>query len=118
MALVRSEVPDTYRGIERHWCPVSEPYTGCDSLFAAMEQGWRLSGVVFCETFTYSQSRTSHVFHFQLVDSDHLLRMPIISSPPVINFIVAEKLTVLSERDLTEAGEIALTEIRQLAALA
>lgn len=78
----------------RHWCPNSEQFTGCDALFSALQQGWEISGVVFCQQFQLSRWRLTQVYYFQLARDKMLTRMAVINSPHVERFITMSDLPV------------------------
>lgn len=79
---------------DRHWCAISEPFTGCDALFAALQQGWTINGVVFCQQFPLTGRQTTQVYYFQLIARERIVRMPVVSSPHVERFIIQHDLPV------------------------
>ena len=78
----------------RHWCPNSEQFTGCDALLSALQQGWEISGVVFCQQFQLSRWRLTRVYYFQMVLGTTLARMAVVNSPHVERFITIRDLPV------------------------
>lgn len=88
-------IPDQFNEVTRHWDPYSEPFTGCDTLFAALQIGWQIYGGVFCRTFWYSGNRQNFVFYFRLKAGVNLRRMAVIGSPHVFNFIRQSRLQVM-----------------------
>lgn len=78
----------------RHWSPDSEQFTGCDALFALLQQGWQITGVVFCQEFWFSGNRYTHVYYFRLVRGDELTRMSVLRSPHVERYVMETDLPV------------------------
>ncbi|MFW5696367.1 MAG: hypothetical protein ACOCXR_01135 [Phototrophicaceae bacterium] len=66
--------------IKRHWCPRSETYTGCDSLMAALNDGWGIF-----HTATVNEHRLARrvvtVYMFTLYRDAQLLTMRVVESP-------------------------------------
>src|SRR2546423_14560136 len=73
--------------LKRHWGSESETYTGGDSLFTALNQGWQIAETVLCQEFSLSRRKTSYVYHFCLIKDGQLVRMSIVSNPRVQSFI-------------------------------
>jgi hypothetical protein len=105
-------IPDQFSEVTRHWDPYSEPFTGCDTLFAALQNGWQLYGAVFCREFWYSGNRQNFVFYFRLKAGANLRRMAVIGSPHVFNFIRQGQLQVMVIKD-TEPVPIPVKVARQ-----
>jgi hypothetical protein len=93
-------IPEQFGEVERHWCPYSEPFTGCDALFSALQEGWRISGGVFCREVCYSGNRKSLIFYFRLNKGNELCRMAVIGNPQVTNFLDRTKLQVLTLKSM------------------
>ncbi|MDX1993184.1 MAG: hypothetical protein SF029_12395 [bacterium] len=92
--------------LNRHWSAASEPYTGADALFSAVDQGWQLSPVVFVEHVTLETRRTVPVFHFVLVRAGDTCRMAVIYSPHVDNYVQIKGLKVFAlHREIHKLSE-------------
>lgn len=96
-----------FADLQRHWCPLSEMYTGCDSLLNMLEEGWLPGPVVLIEERWFKE-RHLEIYHFQLYRQDHIVHMRVIGTPylhTVIHhyelqqapFHVAEPATLLQE---------------------
>ncbi|PJF20866.1 MAG: hypothetical protein CUN56_14025 [Phototrophicales bacterium] len=67
---------DRYHDLNRHWCPQSEPYTGCDSLLTAIDRGWKLA-----PTVTVHQTATCRIYVFGLYHQGKIATMKVIETP-------------------------------------
>jgi hypothetical protein len=93
ISLENIELPDRFADLSRHWSPCTEPYTGGDSLFAALQQGYQITTTVFCRILPYSHS-TTRILYFQLLRNEKVVRMAVISSPHVERLIADLNLDV------------------------
>jgi hypothetical protein len=93
ISLENIEFPERFADLSRHWSPCTEPYTGGDSLFAALQHGYQITTTVFCRVIPYSHS-TTRVFYFQLFQDEQVMRMAVIASPHVERLIANLKLDV------------------------
>lgn len=84
-----------YTDTPRHWCPVSEKYTGADSLISALRNGWSLSRLVYREDFLHGGARHSAVYFFELKQGQRIVTMPIVSTPFIVRFIAVQNLKVV-----------------------
>lgn len=75
---------------DRHWCPVSEPVTGADSLISALHQGWQLTGQVYREDVLHRGARRNTILHFLLVRDSEYRLMPVMSNP-IIERLVSKR---------------------------
>lgn len=68
--------------IHRHWSPLSEKFTGADSLITALYQGWQ---IVDCriEKLYGDISQGVAVYLFTLLLQDDCMVMPVIGNPYV-----------------------------------
>ena len=87
------EVGATYR----HWCPLSEKYTGGDALFTALGNGWRPIGPVVREDFWLAGVRRICVYHVKLSDKSTTRTMAVIDSPSVSRFVRSFNVQVVQE---------------------
>lgn len=78
-----------YMDLIRHWHPESEPYTGGDALFTALENGWDMSDEVKYEEHWHSGARAVLVYYFELKRGDETVVMPVLRNP-YVNRIVRE----------------------------
>jgi hypothetical protein len=78
----------------RHWCPISEPYTGCDALLSALDQGWKLSSPYCQRSLWLFKERHVSIYYFELRRSGQLTCMAVINSPTVERFIQSHHLCI------------------------
>jgi len=71
----------TYADTYRHWCPLSEPYTGVDALISALREGWVINGTAYCQEFWRGGSRPVAVYYFELINDNDVVTMPVITNP-------------------------------------
>lgn len=102
---------DHYLKQRRHWCPRSEMYTGADSLFTLMREGWRLSDTVYQEKVALSATRTVTVYHFELSRGERGHVLSIINNPTVERLLLQRGLNVYiyAEETPSAMDETALT---------
>jgi hypothetical protein len=81
--------------VRRHWSAASESFTGGDSLLTALERGWQMSGMVFCQEYWLSGARRVCVYHVQLHRGEETVRMGIVANPYVIRLIHQYHLRVI-----------------------
>lgn len=74
------ELLNRFADLQRHWCPLSEMYTGCDSLLNMLEEGWLPGPVVLIEERWFKE-RHQEIYHFQLYRQDHITHMRILGTP-------------------------------------
>lgn len=68
--------------IHRHWCPLSEKFTGADSLVTALHQGWQIVDHRIEKQYRgVSQGVT--VYIFTLWSQDNCVVMSVIGNPYV-----------------------------------
>lgn len=70
----------------RHWCPLSEKYTGVDSLLDALLLGWVIDKHVQYQEVWHS-TRPSVVYYFNLIRGQESVTMPVISNPLIPSII-------------------------------
>lgn len=100
----------------RHWSPTSEQYTGCDALFAKLQQGWQVTGVVFCQEFWFSGNRCTHVYYFRLMRGEELMRMSVLRSPHVQRYLMETDLTVFYVNQSPHAEKSPVAAVRTVRA--
>jgi len=80
--------PDTlFLPVYRHWHAQSEKYTGCDSLMTALEEGWKIDGVVFRQEFWLSGVRPVCVFHVDLKCGGEHVKMRVTHNPAIVKLL-------------------------------
>lgn len=72
-----------YMSMLRHWHPESEPYTGGDALFTAVEEGWQINPTIEYEAHWLLGGRMVTVYHFTLERNGETLKMPVLTNPYV-----------------------------------
>lgn len=81
--------------LQRHWCPYSEEYTGCDSLLTALDNGWLLERSALQEEHWFNGRRVM-VYHFFLHRDTQIERMRVIHTPYVDTLIKRHRLNIVS----------------------
>lgn len=76
-----------YMTMVRHWHAQSEPYTGADALFTALDNGWDMDNVVTYKEFWQAGMRRIVVCYFTLRRDTEVLTMPVIYNPYVSRLI-------------------------------
>lgn len=79
----------------RHWCPLSETYTGTDALLTILGQGWQIFRVVFRQDFWLAGTRRVSVYHFRLYRQTKMVRMAVIENPAVLRWLHSTKLLII-----------------------
>ena len=93
----------TYPDVYRHWSPHCERYAGGDSLVTMLMDGWTFTGdTVYFEEYWHAGTRPVTVFHFELVNGDELISMPVITNPYVRRVIRMHHLKTKSVSEKTE----------------
>lgn len=87
---------DRLRDVRRHWCPFSEPLTGCDSLLAAMQVGWKLFQTVLLTRHKLPNGRHVTVYTFALLYDSDIALIRVIEVPPVHRVIAHHNLRVIN----------------------
>jgi hypothetical protein len=72
----------------RHWSPISEKYSGGDTLLTAVEDGWRIKGVIFRQEFWLAGVRRVCVFHVDLERDGQTEKMLVVHNPYVIRYLL------------------------------
>lgn len=71
----------------RHWSPISEKHTGGDALLTALDNGWRINGVIFRQEHWLAGVRRVCVFHIDLERDGEFAKMTVVHNPYVIRFL-------------------------------
>jgi hypothetical protein len=87
----------SYMDFIRHWHPVSEPYTGGDALFTAVDNGWQMEDTVRLEEHWHSGARRVVVYHFELRRGDEVMHMPVTDNPYISRVISHPDVHVVTE---------------------
>ena len=67
-----------------HWCPVSQEYTGGDTLYSFLNAGWMfLESEIYCEKVWLGGTREVIIYHVQLYRQQRSITMKIIHNPYV-----------------------------------
>ena len=92
----QKETYEQYTATDRHFCPLSESYTGGDSLLTAQRCGWQIMGqVVYRKDILLRGSRFRTMYYFRLRRGSESLTMPILSNPFVLRLIRQQSIQVL-----------------------
>ena len=67
----------------RHWNPFSEKYTGGDALVTALDEGWKVRGVVFRQELWLAGVRRVCLYHIELERGGETQRMVVLQNPYV-----------------------------------
>ncbi len=85
-----------YYEVNRHWCDTSERYAGGDALLTAMQNNWRVEAICYRQEYWHAGTRQVTVFHFDLVNGNDRMTMPVITTPFVRRMIRELSLEVRS----------------------
>src|SRR5215213_10965032 len=97
--------PDENIGrIYRHWSPVSEKYTGGDALLTAIDEGWKVDGVIFRQEFWLAGVRRVCVFHVDLRRGDETAKMLVMQNPYVTRMVhdLGAQVVLINQRKMTD----------------
>jgi hypothetical protein len=101
------EIPAEFRiednALKRHWCPNSQKYAGGDALLTALERGWRIGGVIFCQEHWHGGARRVRVYHIDLARGAAAMRMRVLMNPFVERLIQERhwRVVVMNQRKNT-----------------
>ena len=89
--------------IYRHWSPFSEKYTGGDALVTALDDGWKLQGVVFRQEFWLAGVRRVCLYHVELVRNGETTRMVVVQNPYVTRLLFGSdaQVVLINQRKAT-----------------
>ncbi|MBE2270519.1 MAG: hypothetical protein IAE80_19940 [Anaerolinea sp.] len=73
--------------IHRHWDDQSEAYTGGDALMTALDEGWRVQGIIFRQEFWLSGVRRVCLYHVELECDGRTRKMVIVQNPYVTKML-------------------------------
>ncbi len=73
--------------VGRHWSPQSEKYSTADALMTALDNGWRVQGVVFRQEHWYDSARRASVYHVRLHRDSSAFTMIVIDSPYIARLL-------------------------------
>jgi hypothetical protein len=79
----------------RHWCPVSEPFTGCDALVSMLEQRWQLVQPTCHQKTWLLNGRRVTIFYFWLQLDGKTVCLRVIENPAVHHVIQRMRLRVI-----------------------
>ncbi len=79
----------------RHWCPESEKFAPADALMGALEQGWRIMGIVFRQEHWHTAGRRVPVYHFKLERDDCVLPIAVVDTPYISRLLIDLKIRVV-----------------------
>ncbi len=94
-------VAETYR----HWHAGSEKYTGGDALITALDNGWRIDGVIFRQEFWLAGVRRVCIFHVDLTSSSgEKTRMLVTQNPFITRFLheTEHQVVQINQRTMTD----------------
>ncbi len=80
--------------LQRHWCPYSEEYTGCDSLLTALDNGWLLERSALQEEHWFNGRRVI-VYHFYIYLDTRIERMRVVYTPYIDTLIEHYHLNII-----------------------
>jgi len=89
---------EKYTNTDRHWCPLSERYTGADSLLAAQRNGWRVLQIVYEETIILRGGRSTSIYYFMLIQNSQRIVMPVLNNPFVQRMLAQRKMLICSRK--------------------
>ena len=93
-------------GSHRHWCPQSEKFTTGDALRSALDEGWKIHGVVF-EQEHWHNNRRVLLNHLKLQQDGQCVTMVVVQNPFIVRLLnelcvqvvkINQRKTVANER--------------------
>jgi hypothetical protein len=93
-------------GSHRHWCPQSEKFTTGDALRSALDEGWKIHGVVF-EQEHWHNNRRVLLNHLKLQQDGQRVTMVVVQNPYIVRLLnelcvqvvkINQRKTVANER--------------------
>jgi len=86
---------EKYTQTNRHWCPISEKYTGADSLLTAQRNGWQMLGIAYCQRVYFSGGRYTKIYHIKLIRGSDSCIMRITHNPFITRMFQQYKVAIL-----------------------
>lgn len=83
--------------VGRHWSPQSEKYSTADALMTALDNGWRIQGVVFREEHWYDSARRASVYHVRLHRDSSAFTMIVIDSPYIGRLLNTQDVQIVQQ---------------------
>lgn len=89
---------------KRHWSPTSQAYAGGDALLTALDRGWNISDIVFCQEVWHGGARRVRIYHIDLERGLETMRMCVLVNPFVERFIseLRTRVVLMNQRKDTE----------------
>ena len=86
----------------RHWS-TSEKFAPADALVGALEQGWRIYGIVFRQEYWHTAGRRVPVYNFKLERDGQVTSMVVVENPFITRLLDEMKVRVvrINERKQT-----------------
>ena len=85
---------DYYTAKYRHFSPVSQPYTGADSLIYAERRGWHILRLVYEQRIPLGESRSTLIYYFKLKRDNETMIMAVTHNPYVDRVIRQNRMLV------------------------
>ncbi len=97
----------------RHWCPLSEKYTGVDSLLSALLDGWEINRRVLRHETRISSYRSINIYYFELQRKSQIVTMAVVHNPHIVKVIQQYRLQVITHT-FFERVEVATVEAKAI----
>lgn len=88
----------------RHWSANSQAYAPGDVLMRYLTEGWTISPVVGLEEHWHAGSRRVDVYHFELINGDQSVILPVQSNPIIRRLLNERQLRII----LLKSNDVAL----------
>ncbi|NWF68105.1 MAG: hypothetical protein HXY40_03380 [Chloroflexi bacterium] len=83
------------RARQRAWSAQSEEYSGGDALLSAVEQGWQVRGLIFCQEIWHGSARRARIYHITLERHQESKRMRVVVNPYVERWVKQQGVRVV-----------------------
>lgn len=93
--MFQDEINQYYTETGQYWHPLSERYTGADSLLTILKAGGQIMGsTAYCQYFPLSQFRNATVFHIYIHFDGSIQHMRIVDTPYLHRLLSICKMTI------------------------
>lgn len=82
--------------IYRHWHAPSEHFASGDCLATLLLTGWTMKNAVFMDTYWLAGTRQVHVYHFEVMNGETSVSIPVLGNPYVDRLIQQHDLMVVA----------------------
>ncbi len=99
-----SEFYPNHLNLSRHWCPLSQRYTGVDALLSRLDNGWKIWGDIDFDEYWFGESRHTLIYHFMLIKQDNRVTMHVLHNPVLDRLLTQPWEKPISSRTSAQAS--------------